>query len=255
MKPALATVLLFTVLGRLSSESLVHTVPAQHDLSVDNPRFVIVHAEILSLSARETSFAQLAQAKIRIHTVLRGRNKTIRDAEASFSPPLHHGSMIDPMKGNYDLKPEEKQRKYSLPPVGSHVLLAYCCVDQENGMLGTQNFLVSWSPENEAKIVQTAAPMEASTSKQTVLFWLMCGLPILGFMLTRSGIHRLRRIRYFSPACFAAAFLIYGVYESGISNYTDIRIDLAIIVPIMILNLIGLIWSSLKLGATTPVMM
>jgi hypothetical protein len=236
MKPALATVFLFTVVGRLSSESLVHLVPAQYDLSVDNPRYVSVHAEILSLSAPETSFAQLATAKLRIHAVLRGRNKTTRAADASFSPPLLHESMVDPMKGNYELKPEAKQRKYSLPPVGSHVLLAYCCVDQESGMVGTQNYLVLWSPENEAKVLKTATPVEASTVKETALFWLMCGLPILGFILTGLGFGRLWRMTYSAPACFAAAFLADGVYESGISNYTDIRVDLLIIIPIMILN-------------------
>jgi hypothetical protein len=235
-------VLLVVLFSHLHGESLIHSSPDAYDLDVENPHFVIVHAEVLHLSAPETSFAQPAHAKIRIHKVLRGRNTAARDAVASFSPPLLHNMMVDPQHGNYELKPEEKVRAFSLPPVGSHILLSYCCVGKDENEISTQGHLVSWSQQNEVNIAHTAVPMEASGGRQAVLFLLILVVTVCGIVLAITA----RRRPTLGAGCFLGSFLLYVMYESGISTYTNIRVDLLLIYPILLLNLLGLIWQGYR---------
>jgi hypothetical protein len=233
--------LLLTCLGPIYGDSLVHASPSASDLMPNNPHFVIVHAEILSLSADSTSFAKPANGKIHIHRVLRGRKHSPRDATAAFGPPLEHSMMVDPQHGRYELTEEAKARQFLLPPLGSHVLLAYCCVDEDEDKIKTQNYLVNWSPENEAAIVRSLVPEESSPGRQAVLLLLIAAGTASGLLLTA-----LRRSTLASAGCLLSTLLFYAFYERGISRLTDIRVDLLLIYPVLLVNLLALVWLGIQ---------
>jgi hypothetical protein len=90
--------------------------------------------------------------------------------------------------------------------------------------------------------------MEISPGLQELLFFSMCGLPFLGISLALSGYADARSIKRWAIACFIAPFLLYAIYEAGMPTRMDIRLDLLLIYPILVLSLIGLIWSSIKLS-------
>jgi hypothetical protein len=146
--------------------------------------------------------------------------------------------MVDPEHGKYELKAEAKNRAYSLPSAGSHVLLSYCCVGEDENKISTQGYLVTWSQENEGMIAHSAAPMEASSGRQTVLLLLIPFVTVCGIVLAIGASRR----PTLGAACFLGSFLLYAIYENGISTYTNIRVDLLMVYPILLLNFLGLVW-------------
>ncbi len=227
----------------LSADELAMSVARPDDLASSNPHFVIVHAEILELSAAKTSIDNPVEAKIKIINVLRGRNKTVpREAMAQFNPGLVHGMMIDPKNGNYEIKPEAKVKQYDMPEVGSQVLISYCCLDKGNeNKISTQTGVIMWSPRNESIIRGRMTPPEASTKVQGFLFMGLFITTFFGFILGLTEMNGKTKLILRSCA-FIASFELFFIYESGISNATNIRVDLVIIYPLLLLNFAGLIW-------------
>jgi hypothetical protein len=224
----------------LHAETLMST-DIRH-LPLDSGSYVIVHAEILELSAPETSMAQPARARIRIHKVLRGRNLQPRNVDASFTAPLKHEMMIDPKNQNYDIKPEWKTQGFTLPPVGSHVFLAYCCVDlAEENKIGTQSDLVMWSEQAEVDVLKQMAPVPATRKRQNTLFFtILFTLPLAWAI--RKLIKENEPVRLALRALIRiSAFVLYFFYEAGVPKDSNIRVDLLVLVPILLLNFIGLL--------------
>jgi hypothetical protein len=239
----------FVVLAQItwvSAEELVSPIASPQDLASDNPHFVISHVEILELPYSITTHEKPTEAKIRIHKVLRGRNQQVsRETNATFVPPLNGKMMVDPKKGNYSLKEEEKKREYTMPHVGDHVMIAYCCLDSvedplENKIF-TQTKIVQWTPENEAIIMNSMAGPETTGKIQLGVLTLMVASTICGFIFGFFPMSKKVK-RGAQRMLFIVSFILYAIYESGISSHTNIRIDMILIGPLLIANLIGLIW-------------
>jgi hypothetical protein len=225
---------LFLMLVQVTyAETMVHNTPEPYDLQVQNPHFVIVHAEILNLGSPITTPAKPAQGRIRIHKVLRGRNlKAPRDVDATFGAPALPGipSTIE----------------FRMPPVGSQVMVSYCCLDlagkyADENTVSTQNYLVLWTPENEARVTGSIAPKEATGQRQGSLLLVLLLTTLAGFA---SGIFRIpaKKKIVLRTLLFASSFLIYAFYERGISIQTNIRVDLLMLYPMLLANGAGLCW-------------
>ncbi len=236
-------------ISALSADELVMSTARPGDLASSNPHFVIVHAEILELSAAKTSIDNPAKAKIKIIKVLRGRNKAVpREATAQFNPPLKHGMMIDPKNGNYEIKPEAKVKQYEMPEIGSQVLISYCCLDDgDENKISTQTSVIMWSSQNEYTIREEMVPPEASPKVQGFLLTGIVIATFFGFIL---GLKEMKGKTKFilRSGAFIISFILYFIYESGISIHTNIRVDLLIIYPLLLLNFVGLIWVLISFG-------
>ncbi|HEX7026930.1 MAG TPA: hypothetical protein VF268_06790 [Gammaproteobacteria bacterium] len=229
------------------ADELVSPLARPDDLASGNPHFVIVRAEILELSAAKTSFENPASSKIKIIDVLRGRDKMVpRDALAQFNPPLNGKMMINPRDGNYELKPEAKAQQFDMPDLGSQVLISYCCVDGENA-ISTQGKIIAWSVQNEAIIRSSMAPPEASPKLQGGLFIGLLATTVFGLLL--GVIETSTKLKFtLRSGVFIASLILYITYEAGVSIYTNIRVDLLLIYPLLFLNLLWLIWALISFG-------
>lgn len=220
---------------------LVRSAAEPTDLAAGNPHFVIVHAEVLGVSARMTSHDDPARARIRVHDVLRGRQQeTPHEMDAILTPPVTAAMMIDPQAGNYSLTAREARRQYIMPAPGDHVMLAYCCLGRASALKGnavrTQAAIVRWTPANEAIIRGAMAKPEASERRQVVLFSAIAVATVAAF-----GLLRRRQARAAAVALFVVALIAYGLYESGISSHTNIRVDLFLLGPLVVADILGIV--------------
>jgi hypothetical protein len=72
---------------------------------------------------------------------------------------------------------------------------------------------------------------DRSTVVQLPLFFLVIGAPLISLIFGHRGIPTLLLI-------FLGQIVVYGIYESGVSVRSDIRVDLLLVAPAFFINLI-----------------
>ena len=81
-----------------------------------------------------------------------------------------------------------------------------------------------------------------------LIWWVQIPLAIIVCLLPKLSLQRWRKHRVWKvPAAMCAgALLLYAYYESGISAYTDIRVDLLIVGPAVLVSAAMLIFFAVK---------
>lgn len=99
-----------------------------------------------------------------------------------------------------------------------------------------------FTPENRQTVLDNMAPQKRSGVIQTPIFFIVLLTPIicLAFLIisqTKSfNLNKKKKIRLLIICCSAIVFGLYAFYESDISVWTNIRVDLLVIYPTLLLN-------------------
>jgi len=98
-----------------------------------------------------------------------------------------------------------------------------------------------FTPENRERVLSNMAPEERSGAIQLPLFYVILVIPcicLVLLMLSCLKRFRSRRKTIWLLAVFLSVvdFAVYAYYDSGISIWTNIRIDLLLVYPALILN-------------------
>lgn len=102
------------------------------------------------------------------------------------------------------------------------------------------NYLIEYSDKNRATVLGNMAPAEWSAGVQIFLILLMAGFPLIAlalYLFSKFRISTRRKMRLVKAFIMGAPLLTlfsYFIYESGISIYSNIRVDLLIVWPLVI---------------------
>ena len=108
-----------------------------------------------------------------------------------------------------------------------------------------QGPIIRFSPINRAAIISQMAPPDRATAIQLPLAAISILLAITSLLarirplLSSSRLTRL----YVSVGSAAMSLILYGLYESGISSYANIRVDVLILWPALALSALMLVTS------------
>ena len=101
------------------------------------------------------------------------------------------------------------------------------------------NYFYEYSAENKKRALTHMAPPEWAPNIKLVLFLLILIFPIMGlimqvlFYTLKTDSRRMRSLYLCSIVAPVLTLIVYFIYEMGISSYSNIRIDLLIIWPVV----------------------
>jgi len=95
-----------------------------------------------------------------------------------------------------------------------------------------------FSDSNRQTVLNNMAPPERKASIQLPLLLMILSIPIILKIIKRHGI--------FPIVLLCLQFVIYSIYESGISKYSNIRIDLLLVYPALLASIVILLTGRAK---------
>lgn len=200
---------------------------------LENPHFDILVALVAEMSDEGATNANPPRGKLVIEEILRGRER-LGPVLAQLSAPVRQQDYERPQEGK--LKPEWFVRSFHGPKIGDRVIV-FGNLDASGALIVQPEAVYRFSKENRDAVLRYMAPAERSAWIQAPIALLLLALPLIGlvFLLAQpiSFVsdrmrRRLRRCNYVFPLIAA---VLYAFYESGISIYTNIRVDLLLIWP------------------------
>ena len=199
-------------------------LPADHPL-LHNPHFDIWVVTVVDVRAEGATNANPPTARVVVEDVLRGAGP--RGPAAAVWRGGQSAADFEPAVAGQasGVKPEWKTRP--LPgPTPRDRLIVFGRRTQDGG-LGVESWAVFRdTPDNRETARRAMAPAERSGWVQGPAALALLAAPVVALLLLRRG--RRRRWNYvLAPAAGA----LYVFYESGISLYTNIRVDLLLIYP------------------------
>jgi hypothetical protein len=202
-----------------------------------NPYFDIVVGTITDAPVTQGTNDTPPMGILIIDEVLRGKLET-----GSYS------YRIDPPRGASDyesdgqtLKPAWRNESLLGPAKGDRVISFTYVPDTFDGKtqpLLLQGPIIRFSPINRAAIISQMAPPDRSMTFQLPLAAISILLAITSLLarirplLSSSRLTRL----YVSAGSAAMSLILYGLYENGISNYANIRVDALVLWPALTLS-------------------
>jgi hypothetical protein len=108
----------------------------------------------------------------------------------------------------------------------------------DNGV-AVVNYFYEYTDENRIRVLTHMAPPEWAPKVKLLLFLLILTFPILGlimlvlFYALKTDSRRMKSLYLFSIVAPILTLVTYIIYEMGISAYSNIRIDLLIIWPVV----------------------
>ncbi len=108
----------------------------------------------------------------------------------------------------------------------------------DNGV-AVLNYLYEYTDENRSRVLTHMAPPEWPPKIKLLLFLSILIIPILGlimlvlFYALKTDSRRMKSLYLFSIVAPILTLVTYLIYEKGISTYSNIRIDLLIIWPVV----------------------
>lgn len=209
-----------------------------------NPHFDILVVTVVEMEAGNFTNARPPRGKVQIDEVLRGPHEGgIVDASWRASatigdydpPPQNKAGQYTPGR----LKPEWYERPLLGPKVGERLII--CKVDRQPDGSFLIQFSFAFSEANRAVVLEKMAPAEREDWTQAAAFFAIVLSPVFSLIcLMRLRLTELSRAgrRMLTAAILVIPVLalgIYGYYESGISIYSNIRIDVLVLWPALAL--------------------
>jgi hypothetical protein len=199
-------------------------LPADHPL-LRNPHFDIWVVSIVDVRAEGATNANPPTARVVVEDVLRGGGP--RGPATAVWRGATRAADFEPAEPGRagQLKPEWKTRPLPGPTPRDRLIVFGRRV--QDGSLGVESWAVFRDTlENRQMARRAMAPAERSGWVQGPVALALLAAPVVALLLLRRG--RRRRWNY---VLAPAAAGLYAFYESGISLYTNIRVDLLLIYP------------------------
>lgn len=243
--------LAFLLLGSMAARAQDRVVDERLDASITaplhNPHFDIVVVTVIAAESGPFTNADPPLGLVRVDETLRGAEPVgaiyparwsghVRDEDYADRGGMRDGGWVQPQ-----LTPEWHQRPLVPPKPGDQVIVFAAGVAEFKSIWAQAAFRLT--PENRAFVVAHMAPAERSAVIQAPAFLLILLAPIvcviLHILLRSSALSAPLKYRL-RLALWLVLFLVlpvYAFYESGISIYSNIRVDLLLLWPAIALTL------------------
>jgi hypothetical protein len=232
--------LAFLLVGSTAARAQDQVVDERLDESISaplhNPHFDILVVTVVAVERGPFTNADPPLGLVRIDETLRGAEPVGAIYPARWSGHLHdddyehRGSMRDGAWVPPELKREWHQRPLVPPKPGDQLIVFAAGVAEFKSIWALAAFRLT--PENRSFAMTHMAPPERSAAIQTPAFLLVLLAPlacVILHMLRRSSMASGSRKNRLRLALWLVLFLVlpvYAFYESGISIYSNIRVDL-----------------------------
>lgn len=203
-------------------------VPEQARL-LKNPAFDILVVTVLAVEDQGATNAAPPKVRLRIDEVIRGE---VRDATlmVRWQAPVAHEDVAE----GGGVAEAWKARPLKGPEIGAKLIVFAIDHSEVAGVQAA--YVYRFSPHNR-QMVREHAVMERSARIQIALFFVLLALAVLSvWLFVRSSSERLSKraqqgLRGAVPALALLTLGVYLFYESGISAYSNIRVDLLLVWP------------------------
>ena len=217
--------------------SLRETLTPDEEYLLHNPAYDILVVRVLEADDRDGTNADPPAVTLEIEEVLRGPSRQGKVSARWYGPIWHE-----------DLAPEGgttkawQSRPISGPTVGDR-LIVFGAYGPEDAFTVQAHAVYRLTEANRQAVLDHAA--RTHSVPVFILLWVGMGASALGALtlfvvsfFARDPAGRAERLRLGVVACAVAALALYVIYESGVSPYAAIRIDLLLLWPAIGLALI-----------------
>ena len=246
----------FAILGGAQADAweVRDTLVAEKESLLRNPAYNIYVATVLAVEAADATNGNPPRVELRVEEALRGedRGPTIM---VTWQAPVFHEDVID----SQGVTEAWKARPLAGPEVAAK-LIVFAIGPVEAAAVQAWS-VYRFSPQNRAVALEHAAT-ERSGRIQIPVFFLLLALPVaimILFVRASSATISPRARRHLRNAVSALAVFTLGLYvfyESGISGYSNIRVDLIVIWPAVgtaiVLGGLGLFRPMFRSKASSP---
>ncbi len=222
LAPPLSALALLLAAAAPAPAAIIERLPPTEPL-LQNPYFDVLVVSIDEIGPAHATHRDPPRGRITVEEVLRGR--VARGPHpAAWEAPIRGDDYVRDPGGDIRMKPQWHDRPLPPPARGERVIVFGNAVpSQPYRVLGWAVYRAS--ADNLEVARRHMAPAERAGWLQLPLFLAIAAAPVAGIVLVVRG--RRRWVYVLAPAAAGA----YALYESGISRYTNIRVDLIIIVP------------------------
>lgn len=206
-------------------ESLV----VEKEYLLKNPAYDILVATVLAVDGTGATNANPPKVRLRVKEVLRGDDREDTIAAAWQAPVFHE----DTKEGGGTTEAWQA-RPLTGPTVGAELIVFSIGPPESLGILAWSVY--RFTPQNRAGILEHAAT-ERSASIQIPVLVLILAIPLAMVILFVRSLsaavpeEKRRRLRRIDSVLAVLTLGLYVFYETGISVYSNIRIDLLVILP------------------------
>jgi hypothetical protein len=200
-----------------------------------NPHFDIYVVRVTVLRSGYATNSDPPTGQVEIEVTLRGR---VDPGRYSFriAGPVRHSDL----DGQGTMTRQWYDTELDVPKLGSR-LIVFGRPNYNGDTLVLQDMRIEYNATNRRIVLETMAPAERIWWVQLPIALLVCFMPVLSlFRWSREKIWRV-------PALMSGgALLMYFFYECGISSYSNIRVDLLLLGPAVLLNAALLLYFLVK---------
>ena len=223
--------LAFVVLGGTPAHAweVRDTLAAEQESLLKNPAYDVLVVTVLGVEAADATNGNPPRVELRVEEVLRGedRGPTVM---VTWQAPVFH----EDVKDSQGVTEGWKARPIESPEVAAKLIVFSIGPTEAAGVQAWSVY--RFSPQNRAVVLEHAAT-ERSGQIQIPVFFLLLALPVLIVILfVRTSSAKIsprarRRLRHAVSALAVLTLGLYVFYESGISAYSNIRVDLIVVWP------------------------
>ena len=205
------------------------TLVAEKESLLRNPAYDILVVTVLAVETANATNGNPPRVELRVEEVLRGedRGPTVMVA---WQAPVFHEDVKDPG----GVTEAWKARPLAGPEIAAKLIVFSIGPAEAAGVQAWSVY--RFSPQNRALVLEHAAT-ERSGRIQIPVFFLLLALPVVIVILfVRASSAKIsprarRRLRQAVSALAVLTLGLYVFYESGISVYSNIRVDLIVVWP------------------------
>lgn len=223
--------LAFLVLGGAQAHAweVRDTLAAETESLLRNPAYDILVVTVLAVETADATNGNPPRVELRVEQVLRGadRGPTVM---VTWQAPVFH----EDVKDSEGVTEAWKARPLAGPEVAAQLIVFSIGPAEAAGVQAGSVY--RFSPQSRAVVLEHAAT-ERSGRIQIPVFFLLLALPVaIVILFVRASSAEIspraqRRCRQAVSALAVLTLGLYVFYESGISAYSNIRIDLIVVWP------------------------
>lgn len=238
--------LLFLFISLFSAESIMaytctndsllkENLPVKAD-ELRNPHYDIVVARVVEIRDGEGATNERPPTVLlQIREVLRGDVKP-GAYDAVWQGAMRVSDRIDPEDYRSGVRPEWHECPLNTPPAGTDIIAFVRAAEEGSSRLLIKETKVYRSTNHNRSIVsRNSAPAERQGKAQRLIFFALVAFPVAGIVLIFT------RLKGVGILLSVSVFPLYVYYESGISIYSNIRLDRLLVWPALVLALISVI--------------
>ena len=219
----------------------------QSEYLLRNPHFDVLVVTILEVDDAGATNGNPPRIKVGVDEILRGGDRAPA-IDAFWRAPIYHEDLEG--EAPHQLQPSEAWRTQPLkgPEVGDRLIVF--AVGGNDGPTAIESAAAYRYSAANREIALRHMAKERAAEIQIPLFLAMMALPVLSLTLlrrARAAPASAKRPRQTVAALAVVALGLYAYYEAGISAYSDIRIDLLLVWPALIVAVVSGIRATMAL--------